>query len=128
MVMVSNRRLVTPRQCKARRADGQPCGMPPMADSDFCWAHDPANADAAAEARRMGGLRRRKEGTVAGAFGFGGLDNVHDIRRLIEIAVVDTLTLENSIQRGRVLAYLGDRKSTRLNSSHIQKSRMPSSA
>ena len=27
-----------------------------------------------------------------------------------------------------VLAYLSDRKSTRLNSSHIQKSRMPSSA
>ena len=82
MEMVSNHRLVARRLCKATRIDGQPCGMPPMADSDFCWAHDPANAEAAAEARRVGGLRRRKEGTVAGAYSFGGLSNVHDIRRL----------------------------------------------
>jgi hypothetical protein len=106
MVMVSNHRLVTPRPCKATRADGQPCGMPPMAESEFCWAHDPANAEAAAEARRMGGLRRKREGTVTGAYNFGGLSNVHDIRRLIEIAVVDTLSIENSIQRSRTLAYL----------------------
>jgi hypothetical protein len=75
MVRVSNHGLVTRRLCTAKRSDGQPCGMPPMADSDFCWAHDPANADAAAEARRVGGLRRRKEGTVAGAYSFAGLDN-----------------------------------------------------
>lgn len=106
MVMVSNHRLVTRRQCTATRADGQPCGMPPMAESDFCWAHDPANAEAAAEARRMGGFRRKREGTVAGAYEFGGLSNVHDIRRLIEIAVLDTLSIENSIQRSRALAYL----------------------
>ena len=99
MVMVSNHGLVTRRLCKATRADGQPCGMPPMVDSDFCWAHDPASAEAAAEARRLGGLRRKKEGAVAGAYSFGSLDNVHDIRRLIEIAVVDTLMIDNSIQR-----------------------------
>jgi len=34
------------------------------------------------------------------------LSNVHDIRRLIEIAVLDTLMVENSIQRSRALAYL----------------------
>jgi len=34
------------------------------------------------------------------------LSNVHDIRRLIEIAVLDTLTMERSIQRSRALAYL----------------------
>jgi hypothetical protein len=106
MVRVSTLSLVTPRRCKGTRADGQPCGMPPMADSAFCWSHDPANADAAAEARRVGGLRRKKEGTVASAYSFGGLESVHDIRRLLDIAVVDTLSIENSIQRSRALAYL----------------------
>src|SRR5687767_14949494 len=106
MVRTSTNGSVTRRQCTAKRTDGQPCGMHPMVDSEFCWAHDPDNATAAAEARRMGGLRRKKEGTVASAFDFAGLDDVHDIRRLIEIAVLDMLTLENSIQRGRVLAYL----------------------
>jgi hypothetical protein len=105
--MMSIHEKVMRRRCKGTRTDGQPCGMAPLVDSDYCWTHDPANADAAAEARRVGGLRRKKEGTVAGAFNFGGLDNVQDIRRLIEIAILDMLTLENSIQRGRVLAYLG---------------------
>jgi len=103
--MASKNGQVT-RRCAATRADGQPCGMPPMADSEFCWAHDPQNAEAAAEARRLGGMRHKREGTVASAYQFDGLGNVQDIRRLIEIAVLDTLGMENSIQRARTLAYL----------------------
>ena len=34
----------------------------------------------------------------------------------------------NSVEKNRAMQAFGDRKSTRLNSSHIQKSRMPSSA
>src|SRR5213593_4869202 len=37
---------------------------------------------------------------------FEGLGHVKDIRRLIEIAVYDTLGMENSLQRPRTLAYL----------------------
>jgi hypothetical protein len=51
-------------------------------------------------------MRTRREGTVAGAYRFEGLGNVQDIRRLIEIAVYDTLGMENSIQRSRTIAYL----------------------
>ena len=36
------------------------------------------------EARRLGGLRRRKKRTVAGAYEFRGLATVADIRRLLE--------------------------------------------
>src|SRR5437870_10004110 len=104
--MVSKHRQLTHRRCSATRSDGQLCGMPPMADSDFCWAHDPTNAEAAAEARRLGGMRHKREGTLASAYQFDGLGNVQDIRRLIEIAVLDTLGMENSIQRARTLAYL----------------------
>jgi len=41
-----------------------------MADSEFCWAHEPANAEAAAEARRLGGMRHKRESTVATAYQF----------------------------------------------------------
>ena len=41
-------------------------------------------------------------------------------------SAVDGLSL--SINAGEICVLIGDRKSTRLNSSHIQKSRMPSSA
>ena len=68
--------------------------------------HDPAHAAEVAEARRLGGLRRRRELTVQGAYEFNGLESVADIRRLLEIAALDVLGLENSIARARTLAYL----------------------
>lgn len=94
------------RFCKHRKDDGQPCRAPPLQDSDFCLFHSPDHAKETAEARRLGGLRRRKEKTVAGAYDIEGLDDVPKIRRLLEIAVLDTLSLENSVARSRTLAYL----------------------
>ena len=54
-----------------------------------------------AEARRLGGLRRRREVAVSGAFDFVGLQNVPDIRRLLEVAMLDTL--ESAVQGKQVL-------------------------
>jgi len=97
---------VATRSCKYRKDDGQPCRAPPLQDSDFCLFHSPDHAKETAEARRLGGLRRRKEKTVAGAYDLEGLDDIPKIRRLLEIAVFDTLALENSVARSRTLAYL----------------------
>jgi len=95
------------RTCKHVREDGSLCRSAPMKGEDYCFWHSPAHAEEADEARRLGGLRRRKERTVAGAYEFGGLATVPDIRRLLEVAVIDTLSLENSVARSRTLAYLG---------------------
>ena len=70
-----------------------------MRDGEFCYWHDPKHAVEVAEARRLGGLRRRREATVSGAYDFEGLGSVGHIRRLVEVAVLDTLGLENSIAR-----------------------------
>jgi hypothetical protein len=56
-----------------------------------------------AEARRLGGLRPRREKTVSGAYDFEGLGSVDAIRRILEIATIDVLGLENSVVRARVL-------------------------
>jgi hypothetical protein len=77
-----------------------------MKGEDFCFWHSPAHSEELDEARRLGGLRRRKERTVAGAYEFAGLSTVADIRRLLEVATIDTLSLENSVARARTLAYL----------------------
>ena len=95
--------MVIPRRCKGGRSDGDPCRMAPLLDSQWCWAHAPANADAAVEARRLGGLRRRREGTLSGAYEYQGLTSVAQIRRLLDIAVLDTLGLDNSLARARTL-------------------------
>ena len=68
--------------------------------------HSPKHAEDMAEARRLGGLRRRREVAVSGTNEFAGLQNVADIRCILEIAVLDTLGLENSIARARALAYV----------------------
>ena len=94
------------RTCRFVRDDGSPCRSAPMRDEEYCFWHSPAHAEEVDEARRLGGLRRRKERTVAGAFEFGGLATVADIRRLLEVATIATLSLENSVARSRTLAYL----------------------
>ncbi|MBA3688434.1 MAG: hypothetical protein H0W81_06370 [Chloroflexi bacterium] len=82
---------------------GRACQAPPGRGSRFCFWHDPDKADDLAEARRLGGIRRKRERTVAAAYDFSGLSTVEAIRRILEIATLDALGLENSIVRARVL-------------------------
>ena len=74
-----------------------------MRDEPFCFWHAPERAEDAAEARRLGGLRRRREKTVSSAYEFAGLGTIESIRRILEIATIDALGLDNSIARARVL-------------------------
>ncbi len=91
------------RRCGFPRVDGQACQMAPLRDRPYCFAHDPERANDAAEARRLGGLRRRKEGTIAVAYDLSGLDTVEGIRRLLDVVVTDGLSLETSIAKLRAL-------------------------
>jgi hypothetical protein len=95
--------MVVRRTCKAQRSDGESCRAAPLSGSDFCAVHDPANAETMAEARRLGGVRRKRELTVAGAYDFEGLTSVDRLRRLLDIAAIDALGLENSIARVRAM-------------------------
>ena len=94
------------RTCSGLRSTGERCGAPPLTDGDFCLWHDPEHAEVVAEARKVGGSRKRKEVTIAVAYDFEGLGTVPQIRRLVEVAVLDTLALENTVSRARALAYL----------------------
>src|SRR4051812_47900404 len=98
--------MVMQRVCKYVKESGDRCMATPQQDKDLCFWHDPETQDQAAEARRLGGLRRRREGAIVGAYEVGELDSVEDLRRLLQIAVIDTLGLENSLSRSRTLGYL----------------------
>jgi len=95
--------MVARRSCTFLMPDGRACRAGPQRDRPFCFAHDPERAQEAAEARRLGGLRRRKEGTIAVAYDLPGLDSVAGIRRLLDVVVTDGIGLENGIARLRVL-------------------------
>ncbi|MGO9206592.1 MAG: hypothetical protein ACLQBX_10475, partial [Candidatus Limnocylindrales bacterium] len=95
--------MVARRQCAFVMPDGGACRAGPQRDRPYCFAHDPERATEAAEARRLGGLRRRKEGTIAVAYDLPGLDSAEGIRRLLDIVVTDGIGLDNGIARLRIL-------------------------
>ncbi len=74
--------------CRAKKDNGQPSRAPRLRDSEFCFWHSPEHAEEAAEAQRLGGLRRRREEAVSGAYDFDGLQDVAQVQRLLEIACV----------------------------------------
>lgn len=73
---------------------GRPCRATPLRDEPFCFWHSPETAEEAAEARRLGGLHRRKKKTVGAIFGFGGLRTIEDNQALLETAAIETLAIE----------------------------------
>ena len=68
--------------------------------------HSPEHAEDVAEARRLGGLRRRREVTIAGAYEINGLATAGDVMRLLEVAAFDAVGLENTVARARTLAQI----------------------
>jgi len=91
------------RGCSFEMPDGLACRAPALRGKAVCYWHDPDKADEAAEARRIGGLHRRKATSVATIYDFSGLRSVESAQRLLETAALETLALENSIQRNRTL-------------------------
>ena len=83
------------RQCAFRLLSGELYRM-----------HSPERIKEVQESRRLGGLRRKRESTISNAYLFKSLNNINGIRRIVEIAILDTLAMENSIPRNRTLAAL----------------------
>jgi hypothetical protein len=97
------RSAVVAKGCIHEKPDGKLCRATPMRDVAYCFFHNPETEEQAAESRRLGGLRRKREKAVAGAYDFAGLDSIESIRRVLEIALLDALSLENSLARSRTL-------------------------
>lgn len=91
------------RVCKGRNTSGEACRANVQSEIDWCFMHDPERQDEVREARKAGGQRRRREGTIALAYDLGELDTVVDLRRVLRIALLDTVSLDNGVNRSRTL-------------------------
>ena len=89
--------------CSGSARDGRPCRATPLRDEPTCLFHSPEHEGEVAEGRKLGGLRRRREKTLASAYDIESLVSVAALRRLLEIAALDCLALENSLARSRTL-------------------------
>lgn len=48
-------------------------------------------------------MRRKREGTLQGAYDLEGLVSVAGIRRYLEVGLIDLMSLENSVARDRAI-------------------------
>lgn len=99
--------LMAERRCEGLNDAGQPCGQAPLRDDTLCFWHSPTTVEAAAEARRAGGLNKRREHTLATVYEFEGLDSVEHIRRLFEVAGFEALALPAGTHKCRILVQVG---------------------
>ncbi len=107
------------RACAMTQATGRPCRARPLHGRLYCLLHDPKEAEKVAEARRLGGIRRRHESTLGLTYDVGDLDTGADIRRLLQIVVVDALSLEPGVGRLRILLAAADAASKLLETSEL---------
>ena len=100
---------------------GEPCRASALRGDEYCLFHSPARQEEVEEARRVGGLRRRRERTIAAAYDFQGLRSISDLLRVLESTVSDTLSLDNTVHRNRTLAQLIEISRRCLESNHEQR-------
>src|SRR5262245_7188239 len=95
--------------CQARNRHGQPCGAFALADSDYCFSHDPSVRQQRQQARSQGGkARHRKHLSWSDEDHRPSIhiQSVTDVLALLERALLHEVTLENSHNRNRTIGYL----------------------
>jgi hypothetical protein len=91
------------RTCTYLMPNGRPCRATPLRDEPYCFWHSPETVEEAAEARRIGGLNRRKKKTVGAIYGFHDLRTIEDLQTALETVTIETFALENTIARNRAI-------------------------
>ncbi len=98
--------MVKRKGCQEPNAEGGPCGMAPLMDSDYCFAHDPRRARERTAARHKGGKNRRTMHGSPPPKTPPRLRDVVAIQHELERVLFDTLVMENSAQRSRTAGSL----------------------
>lgn len=90
-------------KCEAKTTNGQACQAQAIKGSKFCFTHDPASGAARAKARKMGGQRNRTPHAGNPESLPSKVRTIEDVLAVLDYALQETMPLENSIQRGRLL-------------------------
>jgi hypothetical protein len=90
-------------QCKAKTTSGQACRSQAIKGSTFCFIHDPTLGAARAKARKRGGERRRVPHVGSPETLPASVRTIDDVLKVLDYALAESMPLENSIQRGRLL-------------------------
>jgi len=91
------------RKCQGFNKSGEACGARPIVDHDYCFLHSPDHSKDADRARSLGGHRRKREHVLQVTYDLGDLNSLEGLLRLLEVAAIDALGLDNSLARSKVL-------------------------
>jgi hypothetical protein len=90
------------KQCRAKTKSGEPCAASANG-SGFCFAHDATKGKERAIARRNGGLARITPSVADKNLVPKETRTITDVMTILDYALQESLVLQNSIQRGRLL-------------------------
>lgn len=94
------------RHCVAIAASGQPCKAAPLLDEPYCHLHHPDHKEQTDAMRRARGQRDKKEAALVLAYNLQSLESPAGMRRLLDLATQDALSLPDAKERGRLLSYI----------------------
>ena len=93
-------------KCKAKTKGGELCKAQAIAGGRYCFTHDPASGKARATARKLGGKRNRTPHAGQADILPATVTTISEATRILDYALAETIPMENSIARGRLLIAL----------------------
>jgi hypothetical protein len=90
------------KQCEANSRNGGRCKAFAN-ESGFCFMHDEARGKERALARRAGGLATKKPHFADAELLPASIRKIEDVFAVLNYTLQETIGLDNSIQRGRLL-------------------------
>ncbi len=94
--------LMSKKQCNAKNKSGEPCNASANGNG-FCFTHDVTRGKERAIARRNGGLKRITPSVADKSLVPKETRTITDVMTILDYALQESLVLQNSIQRGRLL-------------------------
>lgn len=90
------------KQCNAKTKQGKPCNASANSNG-FCFMHDATKGKERAIARRNGGLMRLTPHSANATLLPSEIRKIEDVFIILDYALRETIGLDNSINRGRLL-------------------------
>ena len=94
------------QRCTAKNKASEPCQAYAVADSEFCFQHDPECAEERRRARSKGGHARHGRKLTDEQVKQIEIKTPADVLRVVNSELGSLLTLEKSIARSRAVGYL----------------------
>ncbi len=94
--------LMSKKQCQAAKRNGEPCNASAN-ETGFCFTHDATKGKERAIARRNGGLKRITPSVADKSLVPKETRTITDVMTILDYALQESLVLQNSISRGRLL-------------------------